>query len=155
MGVAERVGDVQRDVQRLFQRQRALFHEALPQRFSFDVGHDVVQQAAGIAGREDRDDVGVVEPGGELHFPDEPIVQQPRGNVRLQNLDRHGTPRMPLRRQVYPRHAPGADLAFHLVAGSEMLAQLLDHRDHGVNLAGGSRSGEGDCAPSGRIQGAR
>jgi hypothetical protein len=130
VGVGERVRDVHRHVQRIRQGQRALLHEALPQRFPFDVRHDVVQQAADFAGREDRDDVGMVEPGGQFHFPDEPIVQQARGDVRLQHLDGHWTARMLLGRQVHQRHAPGADLAFHLISGRETLAQQLDQVGH-------------------------
>ena len=70
--VAQRVGDLARDLERVVDRQLALPGQALAQRLALDVGHDVVHQAVGLVRVVERKDVGMVEPGRDLNLAQEP-----------------------------------------------------------------------------------
>src|SRR2546426_12470093 len=75
VGVAERVGDVAGDPERLVEREPALAPQAMAQRLSLEVRHDVVEQPCRLARREDWHDVRVAELRGKVDFADEPLAQ--------------------------------------------------------------------------------
>ena len=63
--------------------------EAFPEGLPLHVRHDVVERRAGLARVEQRQDVGVLEPGGGLDLGQEALGSDPRGQFGLQDLDRH------------------------------------------------------------------
>src|SRR5438874_9973656 len=60
----------------------------------------------------------------------------------IEHFDRHPAMRMLLHRQEHPGHAAGADLALDVVAGSETLAQGVEHVEHLPKLVIGGRPSE-------------
>jgi hypothetical protein len=60
VGARERVGDLGRNAERVFEREPALAHDALPQALTLDKGHRVVQRAVGLARGEQRENVRVL-----------------------------------------------------------------------------------------------
>src|SRR2546426_4010868 len=58
VGVAQRARHFSSDPERLVERQLALALEPFPEGFALDVRHDVVQEALGLAGVVERQDVG-------------------------------------------------------------------------------------------------
>src|SRR5439155_4188030 len=147
MGERERVGDVARDVQRVFERQPPLPYQAMPQRFSLDVRHHVVEQPVYLPGGKDRHDVGMAEVRGDVDFANEPLTQETRGHLRIEHFDRDAAMRMLLHRQEHPGHAAGADLAFDVVTGGQALAQGVEHVQHARNLAFPPLPGESSDGP--------
>src|SRR5207247_2611745 len=98
---------------------------------AFDIRHDVVEQPVDLTSRKDRDNVGMAEVRGEVHFANEPLAQQAGGHLRVEHFDRHAAMRVLLHRQEAPGHAPRADLAFGvavwlLVRFVPSIPQLLD-----------------------------
>ena len=57
--VVKRVGDFAHDPDRVLDGELALAQEPLPERFPREEGHDVVKEAVGFAGVEERNDVRV------------------------------------------------------------------------------------------------
>ena len=95
------------------------------QRLAFDEGHDEVRRlAAGAvvdgAGVEDREDVGMLEPRGELDLAEEPRdarrARSSSGRTTLM-ATRAAVAQVP--RQIDRRHPAGADLALEGVAVAE------------------------------------
>ena len=119
MREGERVRDVAGDVKGVLERQLALAQQAQPQRLPLYVRHDVVEQPAGFPGREDRHDVRMAELGGEVHFTEEALTQEPTAELRGEHLDRDAPLGVLLERQVHARHAPGPDFAYDIVVGRE------------------------------------
>ena len=142
VGERERVGGVARDLECRFERQPSLPQQPMSERLSLDVGHDVVEQPVDFAGREDRDDVRMAEVRREVHLSNEPLPQETGGYLGIQHFDRHPAMRMLLHRQEHPGHATGADLALDVVAGSETLAQGVEHVEHLPKLVVGGRPSE-------------
>ena len=89
MGERERVGDVTRDMECRLEGQLAIPQQPMPQRLAFDVRHDVVEQPVDLTSRKDRDNVGMAEVRGEVHFANEPLAQQAGGHLRVEHFDRH------------------------------------------------------------------
>ena len=102
----------------------------MSQRFPLDIGHDVVEQAARLARREDRHDVGMTEVRGEVDLTDEPLTEQAGRDLGVQHLDRHAATGVLLHREVDPRHTARADFPFDIVARGEALTQHVEHIEH-------------------------
>src|SRR2546425_2336212 len=67
-----------------------LFRSPFPEGFALDVRHHVVEEAVGLAGVDQRQDVGVVEASGNLDLAEEPLRAERAGQLGVQNLDRDG-----------------------------------------------------------------
>ena len=85
MGVGERLGQVGDDVLHLGDVHRPGIGEAPAKGATLDERHDEVEAAGGFATGEQRDDVGMNQPGGE---PD--LLGEPVGPERLQIRCRGG-----------------------------------------------------------------
>ena len=75
-GVAERRGDVVRDPERVGQREPPLALSRCVQRLALDVGHDVVQQAAGVSRVVQRHDAAGGPSSARSHLALEPLGAQ-------------------------------------------------------------------------------
>ena len=78
VGVGQRVGDLARDLQRVLHRELGLARQAVPQRLALDVGHDVVEEAVGLARVVQRQDVGMAQVGRDLDLAQEPLGAERR-----------------------------------------------------------------------------
>ena len=76
VGVGQRVGHLAQDPERLVDRQGAVTLEPGAERLAFDERHDVIEEAGGLAGVVEREDVGVLQLGGDLDFAEEPVGPQ-------------------------------------------------------------------------------
>src|SRR5204862_398459 len=82
------IGHFPRDDQRLLHRELRLPDQPVAERLALDVGHDIVEKAGRLSRIEKRQDVGVVQPGGELDLPQEPLGAEGHRELRSQHLDR-------------------------------------------------------------------
>jgi len=88
--LVERVGDLDRVLQHLLQRQQA-FRKPLRQCFAFQALHDEEVGAVLLADVEERADVRMVEAGDGTSFALESFAQLgPVGQMIRQDLDGHG-----------------------------------------------------------------
>ena len=89
VGVGEGVDHLAEDAHRLVDGNAAVAREPLAQGFAFHERHDVVEESLGFAGVEQRQDVGVLELGGDADFAHEAVVSEGRGEFGPEHLDRH------------------------------------------------------------------
>src|SRR5213595_4371362 len=87
VGVAQRVGDLPRYSQGFLDRQRTFAIEPVAKRFALHKRHGVVEQAAGLSGVVERQDMGMVEAGRDLYLPEKTLRTERRGQLGLQHLD--------------------------------------------------------------------
>ena len=79
VGIAQGIGDLERDPDGVSQRELRLAGESLPKRLARDVRHREPEGLRRAAGRlrgpalEDRQDVGMLETGGDLDLPHEAL----------------------------------------------------------------------------------
>src|SRR3970040_1019661 len=77
---------------------------ALPQRLTLHVRHHIVEQAAGLSRVEQRQDVRMLELGGDLDLTQEPRAADRRAEILLQHLDRDLTVVLEVLGEVHGRH---------------------------------------------------
>ena len=79
VGVAQRVGDLAGDPERVVERELLLASEPPSERFPLHVGHDVVEEAARLARVVDRQNVGMGQTRRGLDLAQEPPGADFRG----------------------------------------------------------------------------
>ncbi len=85
------------------------------ERLAVDVRHDVVQQIVVGARGEQRDDVGMLQLGGELDLPLEPLLIHLGGHLGRQHLDDHLARESDLLGEEDATHPAAAQLALDAV----------------------------------------
>ena len=113
--VLERAGDLPRDGHRFLYAELLLAIELGPERFAPHEGLDVPQELIGLAGVDQREDVRMIEPRGDLHFIEKSDDAEVRGDFWAQNLERDLAVVLQLAREVHCPHAAGPDFAFDRV----------------------------------------
>ncbi len=122
----ERLGDLQRDSQRLVTRKRAV-GEPLREVFTLDELHRQEAHAVRLVQAVDRRDVGVVQRGEQLRFALE--AGEPLGTLRehgRQDLDRHLAIERGVEGLPHHPHAALADLVHDAVV-QELAARFDRH----------------------------
>ena len=119
VGVAQGACHFAGDSECLLERQLALPFKVFPEGFALDVRHHVVQEAVGLAGVDQRQDVGVVEASGNLDLSEEPLRAERAGELGLQHLDGDETMVLPVLGEVDGCHPPVAELALDRVPVGE------------------------------------
>ena len=110
MGVSEGVGDVGEDADRLAHRELALAAELSAQRLALDERHRVVEQVPGGRGRQQGNDVRVLEGGGEFDLAPETLDVDAGGHLGRQHLDDDLALERGLVREEHAAHPPATEL---------------------------------------------
>ena len=116
LGVSQRVGHRPGDPQRVRQRELGLARQAVPERLALHVGHGEPEPAGRFTGVVDRQDVRVVEPGGEPDLPDEPLGAQRVRQLGMEDLQGDGAVVPEIAGEIDRGHAATAELALEQVA---------------------------------------
>ena len=136
--VSQCAGDLAQHADRLADRQLATARQASAQRFAIDERHGEVGKAVGLARGEHRDDVRVLQLGGEADLALEPLDRDLARHGVGQDLDHH----LPLERMFlgdeHARHAATAELPLDAVAAGKRRGEASGHRGWGRGLAGHS-----------------
>jgi len=88
---------------------------SVAERFPLDVGHHIVEEAVGLPGIEQRQDVRMLQGGGGGDLLHEAIRAQHRREVRLEDLDGHLAVVLQVLGEVHRGHAPLAELPLDAV----------------------------------------
>ena len=115
VGVRERVAHVAQDPHRLADRQLVLLHEPGAQRLPLHAGHDVVEEVAVRARGEQRNDMGMLQLGGELDLALEPLRAHARGHLGREHLHHHLPAEPHLLSEEHTAHAATAELGLEVV----------------------------------------
>ena len=116
VGVVERGGDLAREPERLVHRELPLADQPGAERFAGDERHHVVEQAVGLARVDQRQDVRVLQVGGDLDLGQEPLAADHGGELGVQHLDGDLAAVPQVLGEVDDGHAALADLAVEAVA---------------------------------------
>src|SRR6266702_4631222 len=130
MRVVERTGDATGQPDRLLNRELLLPLEAPPQRFAFHVRHHIVDQAAYLAGIEQRQDVRVLQVGGDSDLTQEALDPEHRGDLGTQHLQGDGAIVLQIPGEIHGRHATGADLTLDSIALGEGRPETFQRIGH-------------------------
>ena len=134
--VRKRLRHVAQHADHLGHRQGAAGGQSPAQRLAVHERHRVVRHAAHLPGREHGHDVWMLQPGGELDLPVEPLGVHPGEQIRRQHLHDDISPQCLLTRQEHPRHAAAAKLARDRVRRAERVLELFAE---GHGRGGGQR----------------
>ncbi len=122
VGKVERQGHLPGDPNRLVYRQLVLPGEPLAEALALDVGHgepdvprSITPRSAGLARVVHRDDVGMLEPGGELDLAEEPVGTQGRRQLWVEHLEGDRPVVAQIVGEVNHGHAAAAELALDAV----------------------------------------
>ncbi len=118
VGVRERIAHVAQDAHRLAHRQLVVVRQPGAQRLPFHAGHDVVQEIAGRARGEERDDVGVLQLGGELDLALEPLRAHTSRHLGGQHFHHHLASQPHFLGDEHAAHAAAAELGLEAVGGA-------------------------------------
>ena len=138
VGVLQGAPDLVGDPKRGVDRQLALAGQPLPERLAFGVGHDVIQErrhsfaGAGVppeddlAGVIEREDVGMLQRGGDLDLAEEPIAAESHRQLGFENLERDGAMVLEVGGEVDHGHAALAELALDPVTVADSHDELVE-----------------------------
>jgi hypothetical protein len=130
MGVIQRVRHVAGDPDGLVDAELRFAIELVTQGLALDVGHDVEEEAVGLPGIEQRQDVRVLERRGGLDLLDEPLGAEDRRELRAQHLDRDPSLVLQVVGEIDRGHPPLAQVAFDAIAAGEGRGEAVRGRDH-------------------------
>ena len=119
VGDGERLGDLGEQPHRLGHRQLAGAGQAIAQGLALDVGHDVVEEAVGVAGVEDAEDVRMLEAGGDLDLAGEALGAECGGQLGAEDLDGDAAVVLEVFGEIDGGHATLAELTLDAVAAGE------------------------------------
>jgi hypothetical protein len=112
----------------------ALASPKFAQRFALDERHDVVEEPAGLAGVEQREDVRVLQLGRDVDLTQEPLWADGGGQLGSQDLDGDLAVVLEVVGQVDGGHAALAQLARDPVVVGERVAQAGLKGRHGPKM---------------------
>jgi hypothetical protein len=118
------------DLDRLFNAELLLALQHLSQRLALDVGHDVVEERVGLARIVQRQDVGMLQVGGDLDLGQEALGPDHGRQLGLEHLQRHLALVLHVLRQEDSGHPALAELALDDVAVGQGDLQLLGDLGH-------------------------
>ena len=87
--------------------------------FAFDERHDVEQQSFRFAGVEQRQQVGMLQAGGDANLAEESLGAEDGAELGIEDLERDAPVVLDVARQVDGGHAAAPDLAIEDVRGAE------------------------------------
>ena len=131
--VCQRFRHFPRDEQRVLDRQLRLSLQPVAEGFAFYERHDVVEGARGVAGVIDGQDVGVLQPGGQLDLAQEALAPQRHGDFGAQRLERDEALMPDIAGEVDHRHPAAAELPINDVVPGQRPIQSskgISHRDN-------------------------
>ena len=129
--VVERIGHFARETKRPRRREAALAVEEVAERAVAHAGHDIIKEAAGIAGVVQRQQMGMLQPGHQPDLPQEPVGAELRGEGGLQHLERDDPVVAEVAGPVDHRHPAVPDLPLDRIAGFESGLEVVEQIEHG------------------------
>jgi hypothetical protein len=133
VGVVERRGHLARDADGLVHRKLLLAVQPVAERLALDVRHDVEQERVGLARVEQRQDVRVLEIGGELDLGQEALGADDGRELGAQHLHRDPAVVAEVLGEVHRGHAARADLVLEAVMAGQRTRDSRRQAAHGCS----------------------
>ena len=128
--VLERLRRFPRDPDRVVHGQLPLAPEPVAEALALDERHGEPEAAVGIARIEHGEDVGVLQPGGELDLAEEAVGPERRGELGVEHLERDRAVVLDVLRQEHRGHPTAAELALERVAAAQAFLKLRAEVGH-------------------------
>jgi hypothetical protein len=125
MRVLERIGDIAEDSNALADGKLSRSQNSRTQRLTFDAGHRIVEEPLLCAGREERDDVRVLEPRCQLDFASEAVDVETSAEIGRQDFYHDVATQLDFPGDEDARHSATAQLVGDLVSLTERVLELL------------------------------
>jgi len=129
MGVVQRPGDGPGEFDGVVNGELFFTIELGSQRLALDVRHDVVEESRRFTRIVQRQNVGVLQVGGDFDFLQEPLGPDHGRQLRLQDLERHLSIVLGVVGQIHGGHATLTEFALDDIAvnqgGTEFLCYVL------------------------------
>jgi hypothetical protein len=113
---------------------------ALRAALALDVRHGEPELAGGVTGVVDREDVGMLEPGGGADLPEEPLRAQCGAELGVEDLEGDQAIVLEVVGEVDRSHAAPAELALDHIAVAESFSELDGNVGHDGGLTEGPRN---------------
>ncbi len=120
------------DAERILLRELLLARQAIAQGLPLDVGHHVIEEPGRRPGVVQGQDVGMLQPRGDLDLAQEALGAELRGELRVEHLDRDRPMVLQILREEHRRHAPPTELTLDRVAVGESLTKGVEQIGHGM-----------------------
>src|SRR5688500_7038835 len=127
MCVTQRTGHVAENVETFRDWKASLCLEPRSQRFAVDERHREVRQAVGFASGQERNDVRLLQPRGELDLALEAIRVYASGKLRRKHLHDHPAVQAILGCEKNARHSAAAKLFLYGISCTEGRLELFEH----------------------------
>ena len=115
-GIVEGAGHLLRDGEGFFQAELLLTLELVAEGFAADKRQHIEEETAGLARVDQGEDVGVVEPGGDLDLGQKALGAEDGAELGTKDLERYFTIVLQVGREVHRGHAARTELALDAVA---------------------------------------
>ena len=115
--------------------------EAATEGLALDEGHDVVEEAVGLAGVDQAENVGMLQARGGLDLGEEAVTADDGAQLGVQDLDGDLAVVLQVFGEVDRGHAALAQLALEAVAVAERGTEAGDGVGHAYFFPGGHRPG--------------
>jgi hypothetical protein len=119
MSVVEGGGDFTGETDRVLNGELLLAGQAVAEGLARHVGHDVVEEAVGLAGIDQPENVRVLEIGGDLDFGEEAFAADHGAQLGVEHLDGDSSAVLQVLGEVDGCHAARAELPLDPVAVGE------------------------------------
>ena len=120
VGVGQRAGHLPDNAHRRRDGQLALPRQAFAERFACDKRHGVEEKFTGLAGAQQRNDVGMLQAGGDLDLAPEALDTEAGRQLGWQHLEDHGPAQRRLPGDEHARHS-AVELALEQECGAQRL----------------------------------
>ena len=124
MRVRESASDIAQKIHTFPNWQNAFAREAVAQRASLDERHRIVGVSRSAAGREQWDDVRLLQRCGELDLAVEPFRVDASSQLRRQHLDDNASAQSHLAGEEHARHSTAVKLSLHRIRRVERCLKL-------------------------------
>jgi hypothetical protein len=114
--VVQRTRHLLRDRECLLDPELVLPIQLVAERLAADEGEDVVEEAVRLAGVDEGEDVGMIEPRRDLDLGEEPLGTEHGAELGAKDLEGDVAVELAVAGEVDDRHATGAELALDDVA---------------------------------------
>src|SRR5688572_25914812 len=124
--VGERVDDIQEDAEHFTRTEPRAVGERVLERLTLDEGHRVIEEPFGITGRQQWDDVRVLQLRGELDLATESVAVDAGSEVGGEDFDDDLAVERPFRGDKHAAHPAATQFALDLVGGAKGRPQRVE-----------------------------
>ena len=127
MGVVEGTGHFPRESQGVINGKLLLARQAIAERFTRHIRHDVIEEAVGGAGVDQPQNVGMLQVGGDLDLGEETIAADDGAQLGVEDLNGDLAAVLEVFGEIHRGHTALTQLAVEAIAVGESVDEPVRH----------------------------